>query len=107
MGRQCHQPVAFDQAFPHQANLSILEIAKPAMDKPRRPGGGAGGDVAVVDHEHIDSRERELPGNGGAVDASPEHDDRFFGWHMSVVAAAAGGMLRGTDPQVFSGRRCS
>ena len=62
-----------------------------------------GGDIAAIDDDHAHTREGEFPGDSSAVDSRPEHDDRFFAWHVSVVAAGVGGMLRGTAPQLFSG----
>ena len=74
---QPNQPVAFDEALADQPNLAEFQIPQTAVDQPGRPGGGAGGDVACIDHDYAHARERKLPGDGGAVDACPNHDNRF------------------------------
>ncbi len=81
MRGQSHEPVAFGKAFTDQSNLAVFQIPQAAMDQPGGPGGGAGGDVIAIDHDHACAREREFSGDGGAVDSRSEHDDRCFSCH--------------------------
>ena len=99
MGRQSHEPVAFGEAFADEADLAIFQIPQPAMDEPCRPGRGTGGDVVTIDDDHVHAGKREFPGDGGAVDPRPEHDDCCVGCHDRLSSSLPPAVCSMTCPE--------
>jgi hypothetical protein len=75
MGPLAKELLAFLKRLPHQANFSEFQIAKTAVDNARRPAGGSGAEIILLQQQNFAFRTRALPGNCDAVDPAADHND--------------------------------
>src|SRR5215210_2105274 len=68
-----HLPIP--QGLPHKGDLVVLQVAKTAVDQTRSPLRRPGGDVPLVQEQRVEAAHRGVPGDPGAVDAGPDHDE--------------------------------
>ena len=53
MGRDAHQPRPLGQPLEHEREVSILEVADPAVNQLRGAAGGLAGEVAGLDERDV------------------------------------------------------
>ena len=66
---------ALAQGFANEAELSIFEVPKSAVNDARGATGGSGGEVVLFEKEHTPACARTLSRNGDTVDSSTDHYD--------------------------------
>ena len=74
MRRRTQQPIPLHEALANEPHFSIFEIPEAAMDKPRRPGRRAAGNVIGIYDDHRNIRKSEFTGERRPVDARPEDE---------------------------------
>ena len=73
--RRLEQHLALDQRLAHQAELIMLEIAKPAMDELRGRTRRARGEVSLLGEKHLEAAPRCVPRNAAAIDAAADDEE--------------------------------
>src|ERR671939_1724458 len=74
MRREAKQSLALPKRLAHEADFSVLQVTQPAMYQSRRPTGCTGGEIALVQQEHLQAAHRRIARNACAVDPSADDD---------------------------------
>ena len=69
-----HQ-IALAQCFPHEAEVELLEVAKPTMEELARSAGGPACVVALFHESDRQTAEGGIEGDAGSGHAPADHDD--------------------------------
>ncbi len=73
--RYVEELLALGEGLAHEVELVVLQVAQTAVDQAGRPLGGPVRDVALVQEQHLQAAHGGVPGDAGAVDAGPDHDE--------------------------------
>ncbi len=71
--RDVEQDAPFPARFEHEMQVAVLQIAHAAVHEPRRPAGGAAGEVLALDEHGPEPAQRGVAGDAGAGDAAADH----------------------------------
>ncbi len=75
MWRLREQALTLAQRLAHQPDLSMLQVAQPAVDNAGGSAGGAGGKIILLNQQRALAPLRALARNGNAVDAAANHQN--------------------------------
>jgi hypothetical protein len=67
--------LAFDQAFAHQPELEVLEIAQAAVEELGGGGGRRGGEVVHLGQGNLQATARRVARDPAPVDAAADDED--------------------------------
>ena len=103
VGRDAQQDPPLAAGFEHQSQPAVLEIAEPSVDQPRRAARRAVSEVGGVHEAGADAAHRGVPGDPGAGDAAPDHQqvDRTCSGGIEIGATRGErevGIRRGQRP---------
>src|SRR5262245_28304608 len=73
--RTFEQAFALEQRFAHHADLTVLQVAQPAVNDRRGGAGWYGTEVILLDQKAAQAAAGALPRNGHAVDAATNHQN--------------------------------
>ncbi len=73
--REALQALALAHRLEHQAHVTLLEVAEPAVDQLRRPARRAGREVAALYERHSEPAHGRVARYAGAVDAAAHYED--------------------------------
>jgi hypothetical protein len=75
MGRDPLEGAALAVGFHHQAELALLQVAKPAMNQAARPRAGSRPEVILLHHNRTQAAHRGVARDPRAVDAAADHQE--------------------------------
>ena len=91
--REAHQQLALADAFEHEAELVVLQVAQPAVDQLARLAAGAAGEVAHVDRDDAKPPACRVERDAGAGRA--EADDEDVDLAVGGVGDRGGAVVQG------------
>ena len=75
VGVELEHPVPFPAGQPCDPELKLLEVPESPVDELRGAGGGAPGDVPLLDEQHVEPPLSGVEGDPGARDPRADHHE--------------------------------
>ena len=97
MGTLAEKVSALAEGFADQPEFRVLQVAQASVDNPGGAARGAGGKIVLLDEQGSAAGSGALAGNGDAIDATADHDDRealAFQWLSRQMLNHKGRVIR-------------